>query len=372
MTPIRPLQRDDLPAVARLYELVIRSGTEQPPAGLAGYFERTVLDQPFADPELPSLVYEDPQLGVVGFIASYPRRFTLGDRPVRLACSGQLVAHPDVRSRGVGALLMRAYMNGPQDLSLTDGATDEVRAIWERLGGVTNAIASLGWTRVLGPSGYAAGILQKRRSRDDNPAARAPGGRLWSAVDELAGRPLRPPAPDVRSQPLTADALLELMERLRRTFSLRPAYDTASLTWLFQQMEQVSARGELVRQLVRAADDRPLGWYVAYVPEGGVAQALQVVAARADVGAVLDALLHDAGGRGAVAVSGRVDPWLYPDLVERRCVFRRTAWALLYGRDDELLASIALGRGLLTRMDGEWWMGPHVLDGAALERAATD
>lgn len=370
MTPIRPLERDDLPAVARLYELVIRSGTELPPAGLAGYFEQTVLDQPFADPELPSLVYDDPRLGVVGFIASYPRRFVLGERPVRLACSGQLVAHPEVRSRGVGALLMRAYMNGPQDLTLTDGATDEVRAMWERLGGVTNAIASLGWTRVIGPAGFAAGIVRKRRGRDGNPAGQAPAAAVWSAVDELAGRPLRPAATEVRSQPLTAEALLELLERLKRSFALRPAYDAAALTWLLRQMERVTARGELVRRLVRSADDRPLGWYVAYVPAGGVAQALQVVAGRDDVGPVLDALVHDAGARGAVAVSGRVDPWLYPELVERRCLFRRSAWALLHSGDDELLAAVGFGRGLLTRMDGEWWMGPHVLDAGALAAAA--
>src|SRR5207247_8713019 len=59
VTPIRPLDRGDLDAVAGLYELVVRSGTVAPAPGLAEQFARTVLDHPWADDDLPSLVYED-------------------------------------------------------------------------------------------------------------------------------------------------------------------------------------------------------------------------------------------------------------------------------------------------------------------------
>ena len=69
---IRPLERDDIPALARLYQVVMRGGGETP-AFLAPFFERTLLDQPWADPTIPSLVYvEDGE--ILGFIGSNIRR----------------------------------------------------------------------------------------------------------------------------------------------------------------------------------------------------------------------------------------------------------------------------------------------------------
>lgn len=363
MSPIRPLEREDLPAVASLYELVIRSETPHAPPGLAGYFARLSLDQPHADPDIPSLVYEEPDEGIVGFIASHARRFADGERELRMGCSGQLVAHPNARSRGVGALLMRAYMGGPQDFTITDGATDEVRAIWERIGGVTNAIASTGWTRPLAPSSFLATELARRRGREGAPAPRA-----WAALDELAGRPLRPRQPQGTTEPLTPAVVVTELPRLARAFPLQPAYDEAFLGWLFGELEAVTVRGPLTRRLVRDAGGRVAGWYVAYVPPGDVAQAIQVAAAPADVGLVLDWLFHDAAQAGATAVQGRVDPFLYPHLRERRCLLSGTGWALLHTQDPSLTAAIVSGKALLTRLDGEWWMGHHVLDADGLAR----
>ena len=58
MSRIRPVEPYDLPQVASLFESVMRSGGRTPPPLLAAYFERTLLDNPWADPEIPSLVYE--------------------------------------------------------------------------------------------------------------------------------------------------------------------------------------------------------------------------------------------------------------------------------------------------------------------------
>ncbi len=363
MSRVRPLEREDLPAVASLYELVIRSKTAQAPPGLASYIERLSCDQPFADPELPSLVYDEPGHGIVGFIASHARRFVFGDRSLRMACSGQLVAHPDFQSRGVGALLLRKYLAGPQDFTITDGATDGVRQIWERLGGVTHAMASVGWTRVLSPSRFAAAELARRRGRD---AVR--GARMWTALDGVAGRRLRPDRPATSSEPLSAAALLAGMSRLSRAFPMRPHYDTVFLTWLFREMEAVAPRGPLERRMVRDAGGDVVGWSVAYAPPAGVAQVVQV--AGDDVGLVLDDLFQHAAERRAIAIQGRVDPYLYPLLAKRRCLFRPSAWALVHSRDPALVGAVTSGRALLTRLEGEWWMGHHRLDADALVRQA--
>jgi len=59
VTRSRPLERDDLPEVALLYTSVMRTGSEDRAVDVAAYLERTVLDHPWADPELPSLVHLD-------------------------------------------------------------------------------------------------------------------------------------------------------------------------------------------------------------------------------------------------------------------------------------------------------------------------
>jgi hypothetical protein len=57
-----------------------------------------------------------------------------------------------MRKRGVGALLLRHYLGGPQEVTITDGATVEVREIWERLGGTTALLQSFSWTRFYRPT----------------------------------------------------------------------------------------------------------------------------------------------------------------------------------------------------------------------------
>ena len=44
MKRIRPLEPDDLPRVAALYERVARSGSRHPAPDLLPYFERTLLE----------------------------------------------------------------------------------------------------------------------------------------------------------------------------------------------------------------------------------------------------------------------------------------------------------------------------------------
>ena len=61
MSAIRPLEPEDIPGVAAVYERVMRSGTRMAEPAIEDFFRETVLMQPWADPEIPSLVYDDPK-----------------------------------------------------------------------------------------------------------------------------------------------------------------------------------------------------------------------------------------------------------------------------------------------------------------------
>lgn len=337
---VRPLARDDLPAVAALYQRVIVGDAGPPPDRLVTALERATLDHPWAEADLPSLVYEGSAGRIVGFQASYARRVLLDDRPVRMVCCGQLVADPDAGTLGIGGLLMKRMLAGPQDFTVTDGATTEVRAMWSRLGGSSGGITSLGWTRVFRPSRLAVHLAARRQGR----ARRLQGsGRVPAATDD---------------EELTPERLMDQMGRT--LIRLRPAYDTEFLDWLFAELEAVEGRGPLARRVVRDGRGRALGWYVAYLPATGIAQAIAVGSVRADAGPVLDRLFADARAAGASALQGRVEPAILPALTARRCLFRRADWALAHYADDAVAAAAGREQALITRLDGEWWMGYHL------------
>jgi hypothetical protein len=362
MAAIRPLERTDLPEVASLYEHVARSGSRTAPPGLAPYFEKTFFDYPGTDPEIPSLVYVDDGR-IAGFLGSSVRRLIFEGRPLRLGISGQLVTEPEVRNRAAGAFLMKEYMNGPQDLTLTDTASDVVRRIWERLGGEASQLACIGWVRIFRPFRFASDFLARRREGAGLArAARPVSTALDAAGAAVAGGVLRAPPPDVAAEDLTPDALVEHLPAVASSFRLRPDYGADGVAgWLLGALRSVRTRGELVARLVRGRDGVVRGWYVYYLLGGGIAQVIQVAGDEREVGDILDHLFHDARERGASGIQGRVEAHLRAPLGERRALFHASGYlALLHSRDADTLHAIQSGHALLTRLEGEWWMGHHL------------
>jgi hypothetical protein len=366
------MTRDDLPAVAALYERTMRSGTSSPPPGLAASFARQQFDHPWFDPEIASLVCERDDGLLVGFIAVYARRIVVDGRPARAACSGPLVADAEAGVVAPGVLLTRAYLNGPQELSVTDGATWDMRRMWTRLGGVVWPLTSITWTRVFAPlSAFAAYIETRRR-----PIRPIPGRRVVDALDRVAALPVRrrvrPPETSTTSEPLTPAAMVEHLDAVTVGLGIRPAYDEEYLGWLLAEMGAVESRGPLHARLVRDERGEVLGWYVAYVPAGGIAEALQVTATAATAGAVLDDLCAYCAGAGAAAVRGRLDPWLFDAASERKFILRSSAVVLIHARERALARAVLAGESSLTRLDGEWWMAPQLdpFDYAAPELVA--
>jgi hypothetical protein len=359
---IRPFERGDLPEVLSLYELVARSGSRNAPPGMAAYFERFFLDHPWADPEIPSLVYEDKDGRVVGFLGSSVRRFRFDNRTIRAGCSGQLVTEPSARTQAAGAYLMREYMDGPQDLTFTDTASETVQRIWERLGGETFHLGCVGWVRVFRPWRFGAAY----RARHD-PAGTLPVvvGPVASALDAVSVRvpktPFRSDRPETRGEELTPALLAAQLPDAIGPARLYPDYDEVFAGWLLREMTEVRSHGSLVARLVRDPGGQVAGWYVYYLRPGGISQVMQVAAGDRNVGAVLDHLFHDAEAAGAAALQGRLEPRLQAPLAARRALLHFSGYLpLVHARDSEVLAAIGSVRSLFTRMEGEWWMGHHL------------
>ena len=355
MTEIRALEPRDLPRVAALYAEFVGWDPAVDGPRLERFFERLMFDDPFLDPEIPALAFEDPEDGVVGFRAVHPRRFAYGDETIRVASAGTMVVDARHRRRGIARKLVERYFDGPQEMAASDRSGDVVHGVWERLGSALYTGGSIGWARVVAPGGKLARSLTRRLCDREVP----PAGALLARLDAPARR-RREPEPDSGSvEPLANEALIELLPTLARDFPLRPAYTEEYLAWLFSTMELANVGEQLVRSLVRADDGRPLGAYVMYLTPQATANVVQIVAARDDMGVVLDHLLHDAARRGAVEVEGRLEPYLIAHLRSRSARIEWIERANVQSQDAALVNTVLTGRSLLTRLDGEYWMRPR-------------
>jgi hypothetical protein len=100
---------------------------------------------------------------------------------------------------------------------------------------------------------------------------------------------------------------------------------------------------------------------VAFFPPDAIAQVVQVAAAPDDAEAVLGHLLHHAQTAGVAAIQGRLEPHLFNAVLRFRCRLRGAHPALIYsGSLPRAVSAVFEGRSLLSRLEGEWWMSPHI------------
>jgi hypothetical protein len=358
---VRPLLRDDLDEVANVYEVVARSGADIAPAHVAAYFARTFLDHPWADPELPSLVYVDRRGTISGFIGAHARRFRLDGSRLRTVCAGQLVTHPRVRIEGAGAFLMRELLAGKQDATFTDTANAASRRMWLALGGRSAELQSLTWLRFFRPWRFAG-----ERALGRLGLARAAGvaAPVWSALDALTIRTrlLGPTATagGASTVELSPPAIRAPLETLTDAYRLVPDYDDDFLDWVFRELAALPQQGRLVGAVVRRRE-QVVGWYAYYLRRGRISEVLQVAALAATIGDVLDALFRSAEAEGAAVLRGRVEPGMLDALAGRRCLLRYDGATLVHSRDPELARTFASADAFVTRLDGAWWMGHHLV-----------
>src|SRR5262249_17917925 len=95
---------------------VFRKSAKAAPQALQNYFFEMLLANPWTDETLPSLVYEDPHHGIVGFLGVQPRPMELLGRRFKMAVATQLMVDTE-RYRGLGAIqLLNAFFHLPSDI----------------------------------------------------------------------------------------------------------------------------------------------------------------------------------------------------------------------------------------------------------------
>jgi hypothetical protein len=315
------------------------------------------LDNPSREAGLPSLVYEEDDGRVVGFLGVVPRRMSMNGQRFYAALSSRFVVDPASRTAIVAVQLAKSFLEGPQDVSIADEATDVARSIWEGLGGTTALLHSIYWTRPLRPARLALSFLRNRASLV--PLAMIADGPS-RIVDALATR--LPRSHLFQSPPRVFDDELRCETFLARlpefaVASLRVEYDEGTLRWLLELAAHRKHDGNFQKVVIRN-NEAVVGWYLYVLDRSGVADVLQIASKPSSIHEVLDHLFYQTWRQGATAVTGRLEPRFLQALSDKYCLFhRRGPWVLVKARRPEILQAFQSGDTFFSRFDGEWCSG---------------
>jgi len=352
MPAVRPFVANDIPQVASLHQRVW--GAKAVGIGrYRRYFTEVFLEGSDGS-HLSSLVCEETDGRIVGFIGVVPRRVAIEGRCFQAAVSSQFIVEPASHSGLVAARLAKAFLEGPQDLSIADEANDAARRIWQRLGGTTALLHSLYWTRPLRPAGFVLSCLARRRGLAPLAAA---GGLMAGVADMFVTRVSRryfhQREPHSCATDLNGTAAASAAAFCDAA-SLRVVYDGRTFQALLQRVADRSGSGRLLRVRVGNGSS-DLGWYICALHPDRTADVVQLAATPATVREVLAHLYYQAWRHGAVAVTGRLDPRFMEALSDTYCLFhRRGPWVLIKARRPQLLSAFESGNAWFSPLDGEW------------------
>jgi hypothetical protein len=356
---IRPFEANDISQVAALHQQAF--GVAASPDIDSRY--QTYFADKFIEPArkgaLPSLVFEDVDGKIAGFIGVATRWFVFGGRRIRAAVSTQFIVDPKARSRLIAVALLREFLNGPQNLSFTDEANETSRRLWEKLGGSTSALYSLHWIAPLRPTNL---LLSKSRSRLGALASLAePAADLIDSITSflpLGGK--GGPSADLQVEALDSHKLANLMSESLDEVLLRPEYDVSSLGQIMEDAAQPKEDWSLQQVLLRSPDGRVAGWFLYSLNRRRAAEALQVGYRNGLRAEVIAHLFNHARSQGAASLAGRFEPHLSKALANHVCLlYRREYFMLVHSRDPQVLDAIHSGKAFISRLDGEWCLRFH-------------
>lgn len=351
MAEIRPLEPEDVPAVAKLVS-----------QGLPGWrrsvdvLERNLVAHPWAQAPLRTLVVTGDNGEIVGSFGMQERRLRFDGEQLRGVCCSHLVVAPEARGGAVGAMLVKRALQGDHDLIWTDSGTTDVVRIWRAFGGYVDHTRTADWMYVLRPARWLRGVVAGAASRRETGRRLLPVG---SVPVHTLGRRLLPGAFPEHPQGLTAeeadpDAVIDALPRLTWGVRLRVDWDRDYLEHTYRQIESLA--GPVVRHLVRARGE-PIGWYV-YAPRPMMSRVIHLAGDRRRIGDVFSHLVVDARERGCSMLSGRLEPHLDQPLRQRLAGIALTQRPLVHARDPALLAALASDASLISELelvDSEWW-----------------
>lgn len=357
MGEIQSFREEHATGLAALYFKAMRGQPQPPGQRLPQYLCELLLSNPWASPDIPSLVYLE-QGKIVGGLGVVPRQMEFRGNPMTVAVTTQFMVDPDYRRGAAAIQLLRHLFQGPQDMSWTDGAAEEVNGIWTALGGFTASLYAFNWIRILRPFGTARSGMD--RVGKTGTWLKGVSGLVTTPADFLLSKlglsMLQEPRSPFSSKLVSAEELLECIQEIGWHEPLKPVYSLPSFSWLMS--EAAKALNNFRMLTVTNSEGARCGWFVYYAVRGGASYVLQIGVRRRDhFENTLLALFRDAWQQGSACVKGQSIPKYLSGLTRQNCFFRHpNAATLVHSKNPDITNTVRCGDAVLTRLDGECWL----------------
>ncbi len=356
MSEIRNCTREDIPAVAALFQKTFRDPAQKAPAALEDYLAEVHFDHPWRDAEIAPRIHLNGDGRLTGFVGVFPGRIEHRGRTFRAAIAGSLMVDNRDQDPLAGAKLLRSVIKGPQDISISETTNLLSQSLWERVGGEVVPLLSLDWLRVFRPGAAGLSLLTARRPR---AAMLAPiaglGDRIGSAWTRRYLKPAEAPKRlSIDAAPSAHDFAAAVFE-LASSIELRPAWTTEDIAWFLAHAARKERYGPAHRSIVRDSKGALVGCYIYHGKPGDTGRLLQALARKGAAGDVLDCLFHEAAEAGLAALRGRSSPQLVNALLTRNCIFVHRASTAIHSANGDLSAAVMAGDALITGLAGESW-----------------
>jgi hypothetical protein len=359
MGGLRPFVEADIPPVSDLIWRVLHERKGSAPASLRNHLRVLFLENPWMDEGIVSRVFENTQGKILGFFGAVPRRMSVQGETIRCAFGSNLVVDPEGRASVTAMQLVRAFMKGTQDVSITDSANEMSRPLLRSLGFNIVPIYSLQWARPLRPSQYGIHTLSRFKKSKMVAGFASVVRPVLALADSVATRVRMSPFHSVQlavdDETLDTDTHIECLNTIPSKHWILPEYDRESLNWVLDFIVKRGVFGDIRKALVRNKDQKIIGWYIYSAVRGGVGEVLQIGAQSMSISVVLDHLFHDAWKHGLIGLQGRMEPQYMQELTAKSCFFfRNGSWTLVQCNKPNLLALLQSGTAFFSRLDGEW------------------
>jgi len=356
MTTIRSFKPNDTDAVADLFWQTFKHKQPPAPRSLKDYMRTLYFTNPSYDEHMSSLVYEDQQGRIQGFIGGIPVHFRCKDRKITALVAGNHMVNPNLNDPYAGTLLLRKFFAGPQDLTYTDTANNISVRMWKLFGAKTLASSSIRWIHILRPIPFSAFVMKRHALGKVCSSLLYPLSRLTDCFySKIKFRPPKNILTHIDQCKIDTSTILKSLKDFMRDRIVFPDDNEESLNWRLSLASQKIEFGDLQKCGVLERG-KLLGWYLYYVRKGGIAHVLQFVARAKKANQVLNHLFIEAYHQKALAVMGHADLKHITEYSKHNChLFLRNALAMVHTRDPEILSAFLEDEAFISRLEGDWW-----------------
>jgi hypothetical protein len=350
-------------SVAALYQDTFFKPRHAPPAGLTSCLEEFYLSGPTVDPDIRSLVHVDDRGAISGFVGVNVVPMIFEKTTLRAAFCGALMVRDREQDPMAGARLLKSFLSGPQDVSLSETANKTSLEMSKPLKGISLAPYSLEWMKVLRPAAFACDTAFRKSAlrKWTVPIARSLD-RLgeWSGIGGGGFRKdLAENTKADSAKYVDADEFTNSIEILTSHYQMRPGWSAPLLQHVVRQAFEKPLYGQPIAALVTAPNGPLLGAFLYHLQAGGVGRVLQILALPGREGKVIDYMLADADRRGAAGLRGRTQPAVFEAMLGKGILFANASSTIVFSQNESIVDCFRRGGAFVNGLAGESW-GRHI------------